>query len=110
MPAANIAIEWLNVQGLRGKGAAALLLAPFRLIRACWQALRILRRTRPKAVLGMGGFASGPGGLVAWMLDGFQIDGFGSALLGAILVSLTGWFANSFVGANGRFELVVKRG
>ena len=68
VPAANIAIEWLNVQGLRGKGAAALLLAPFRLIRACWQALRILRRTRPKAVLGMGGFASGPGGLVAWML------------------------------------------
>lgn len=68
VPAANIAIEWLSVQGLRGKGMAALLLAPFRLLRACWQALRILRRTRPKAVLGMGGFASGPGGLMAWVL------------------------------------------
>lgn len=68
VPAANIAIEWLNVQGLRGKGALALLLAPFRLLRACWQALCILRRTQPKAVLGMGGFASGPGGLMAWML------------------------------------------
>ena len=69
VPAANFAIEWLNVQGLRGKGMATLLLAPFRLLRACWQALRIIRRTRPKAVLGMGGFASGPGGLMAWFMD-----------------------------------------
>jgi UDP-N-acetylglucosamine--N-acetylmuramyl-(pentapeptide) pyrophosphoryl-undecaprenol N-acetylglucosamine transferase len=69
VPAANIAIEWLNVQGLRGKGLSSLLLAPFRLLRACWQALRILRRTRPKAVLGMGGFVSGPGGLMARLLN-----------------------------------------
>ena len=68
VPAANIAIEWLNVQGLRGKGLLSLLFAPFRLVRACWQALRILRRTQPKAVLGMGGFASGPGGLMAWVM------------------------------------------
>jgi UDP-N-acetylglucosamine--N-acetylmuramyl-(pentapeptide) pyrophosphoryl-undecaprenol N-acetylglucosamine transferase len=69
VPAADIAIEWLNVQGLRGKGTATLLLAPFRLIRACWQALQMLRRIQPKAVLGMGGFVSGPGGLMAWLLN-----------------------------------------
>jgi len=68
IPAANIAIEWLNVQGLRGKGAMTLLLAPFRLLRACWQAYTTLRRLRPKAVLGMGGFVAGPGGLMAWLL------------------------------------------
>ena len=68
VPAANITIEWLSVQGLRGKGAATLLLAPFRLLRACWQAYRTLLRLRPKAVLGMGGFVSGPGGLMAWLL------------------------------------------
>jgi len=69
VPAADFAIEWLSVQGLRGKGMLSLLLAPLRLLRACWQALGILRRTRPKAVLGMGGFVSGPGGLMAWLLD-----------------------------------------
>ena len=61
-------VEWLDVQGLRGKSVMTLLLAPFRLLRASWQALQILRRHRPRAVLGMGGFVSGPGGLMAWLL------------------------------------------
>jgi len=69
VPAAGFAIEWLSVQGLRGKGTMPLIVAPFRLLRACWQALRLLRRIRPKAVLGMGGFVSGPGGLMAWLLN-----------------------------------------
>ncbi len=68
VPGAEFAIEWLGVQGLRGKGLTTLLLAPFRLLRACWQAMKVLRRLQPKAVLGMGGFVSGPGGLVAWAL------------------------------------------
>ena len=68
VPAANFAIEWLSVQGLRGKGVMTLLLAPFKLLRACWQAYRALLYLRPKAVLGMGGFVSGPGGLMAWVL------------------------------------------
>lgn len=69
VPAADFPIQWLSVQGLRGKGLAALILAPFRLIRASWQALVALIRLRPKAVLGMGGFVSGPGGLMAWILN-----------------------------------------
>ena len=68
VPEAGIEIDWLSVQGLRGKGRLALLAAPFRLLHACWQALGILRRQRPAAVLGMGGFASGPGGLMARLL------------------------------------------
>ena len=69
VPAAGFAIEWLNVKGLRGKGFATLILAPFRLLHACWQALTTLIRLRPKAVLGMGGFVSGPGGVMAWILN-----------------------------------------
>ncbi|MDX1698133.1 MAG: undecaprenyldiphospho-muramoylpentapeptide beta-N-acetylglucosaminyltransferase, partial [Thiohalobacterales bacterium] len=48
--------------------ALRLLTAPFMLAGALFQALRIELRLRPRAVLGMGGFASGPGGLVAWLL------------------------------------------
>jgi UDP-N-acetylglucosamine--N-acetylmuramyl-(pentapeptide) pyrophosphoryl-undecaprenol N-acetylglucosamine transferase len=68
VPAANFAIEWLTVQGFRGGSAFTLILAPFKIARACWQAFRIFLRLKPKAVLGMGGFASGPGGLIAWLL------------------------------------------
>ncbi len=68
IPEAGIPMEWLEVQGLRGKGVLTLALAPFKLIQACWQAMSILRRNRPRAVLGMGGFAAGPGGLMAWVL------------------------------------------
>ncbi len=68
VPEAGFPVEWLDVQGLRGKGVLTIALAPLKLIQACWQAMNILRRNRPRAVLGMGGFASGPGGLMAWVL------------------------------------------
>lgn len=67
VPAAGIEIEWLPVGGLRGKGIATLLLAPVRLLRAGFTALRVFNRVHPTVVLGMGGFASGPGGVVAWL-------------------------------------------
>ncbi len=67
VPQAGYPIEWLSITGLRGKSTLTLLLAPLGLLTACWQALAVLRRTKPCAVLGMGGFASGPGGLMAWL-------------------------------------------
>lgn len=68
VPESGFAMEWLSIQGLRGKGVITLLSAPFKLLIACWQAYRILSRWQPKAVLGMGGFVSGPGGLMAWLM------------------------------------------
>ncbi len=68
VPAAGYPIEWMNVTGLRGKNSLTLLVAPFRLTIACWQALRVLLKRKPCVVLGMGGFASGPGGLMAWLM------------------------------------------
>ena len=68
VPENEFAIEYINVAGLRGKGALGWLLAPFRLLYALNQALAVLRRTRPGAVLGMGGFVTGPGGLASWLL------------------------------------------
>jgi len=68
VPQAGYPIEWMSITGLRGKNAITLFLAPVRLLLACWQALRVLSRRKPCAVLGMGGFASGPGGLMAWLI------------------------------------------
>jgi len=68
VPQAGYPIEWMSITGLRGKNTLTLLLAPIRITMACWQALGVLLRRKPCAVLGMGGFASGPGGLMAWMM------------------------------------------
>jgi len=67
VPEAGIPIEWVAVSGLRGKGLLALVLAPFKLIYALSQSLLIMWKHRPAAVLGMGGFVSGPGGVAAWL-------------------------------------------
>lgn len=68
VPAAGFASEWIPVSGLRGKGALSWLTAPLRVLRAVWAALAVQRRHQPRFVLGMGGFASGPGGLAARLL------------------------------------------
>jgi UDP-N-acetylglucosamine--N-acetylmuramyl-(pentapeptide) pyrophosphoryl-undecaprenol N-acetylglucosamine transferase len=67
VPEAGIDIEWISVKGLRRKGMFALLVAPFQLAWALKQSLAVILRRRPAAVLGMGGFVSGPGGLAAWL-------------------------------------------
>jgi len=67
VPEAGIEIEWITVSGLRGRGVGAWLAAPFKLALAISQALLAMRRRRPAAVLGLGGFVSGPGGLAAWL-------------------------------------------
>jgi UDP-N-acetylglucosamine--N-acetylmuramyl-(pentapeptide) pyrophosphoryl-undecaprenol N-acetylglucosamine transferase len=67
VPAAGITMEWVSVQGLRGKGPLTIVAAPFHLLRALVQSLKVMWKHRPAAVLGMGGFVSGPGGLAAWL-------------------------------------------
>ncbi|MGB0466953.1 MAG: undecaprenyldiphospho-muramoylpentapeptide beta-N-acetylglucosaminyltransferase [Pontibacterium sp.] len=68
VPAAEIKLHCIAVAGLRGKGKLSLLLAPLKLLLALWQAIVVLKQVKPAAVLGMGGFASGPGGLAARLL------------------------------------------
>lgn len=68
VPADKFPIEWLSVAGLRGKGALTWVLAPFKLMRALFQAMSIVRKVKPDVVLGVGGFVTGPGGVAAWLL------------------------------------------
>jgi UDP-N-acetylglucosamine--N-acetylmuramyl-(pentapeptide) pyrophosphoryl-undecaprenol N-acetylglucosamine transferase len=67
VPAEKFPIEWLSMSGLRGKGAATLLAAPFKLVQSIWQALGVMRRRKPRLVVGFGGFVTGPGGVAAWL-------------------------------------------
>jgi UDP-N-acetylglucosamine--N-acetylmuramyl-(pentapeptide) pyrophosphoryl-undecaprenol N-acetylglucosamine transferase len=67
VPAAGIDIEWISIRGLRRKGMLAQLLAPLQIVWALLQSLAVILRRRPAAVLGMGGFVSGPGGVAAWL-------------------------------------------
>ena len=69
VPAAGFELETITIKSLRGGGLLRWLLLPMRLNLAMWQALRILRRRKPDAVLAMGGFASGPGSLMASALS-----------------------------------------
>jgi UDP-N-acetylglucosamine--N-acetylmuramyl-(pentapeptide) pyrophosphoryl-undecaprenol N-acetylglucosamine transferase len=68
VPANQIDIEWVTISGIKGKGGIALLLAPFKIAIAMWQTAMIILRRRPAAVLGMGGFVAGPGGLTARLM------------------------------------------
>lgn len=68
VPKHGIPLHFVRVGGLRGKGFITRLTAPFQLFYALCQSLKIIHRLKPKFVLGMGGFASGPGGLAAWLL------------------------------------------
>jgi len=68
VPANGFPIEWVRVAGVRGKGLKTWLFAPWRIVKAVAQSLRVLRRVRPRSVLGLGGYVSGPGGIAAWLL------------------------------------------
>jgi UDP-N-acetylglucosamine--N-acetylmuramyl-(pentapeptide) pyrophosphoryl-undecaprenol N-acetylglucosamine transferase len=68
VPQHGIEIEWITIAGVRGRGLGAYASAPFRVATAVLEAIRALKRRRPVAVLGMGGFVAGPGGLAAWLL------------------------------------------
>jgi UDP-N-acetylglucosamine--N-acetylmuramyl-(pentapeptide) pyrophosphoryl-undecaprenol N-acetylglucosamine transferase len=65
VPEHGFPMEWIEIEGLRGKGFRQIASAPFKLFGALAEARAILRRRGANLALGMGGFASGPGGLAA---------------------------------------------
>ncbi len=67
VPKHNIKLHRVNAVGLRGKNLISLLKAPFQLTFATLQVIKVFYNVKPDAVLGMGGFASGIGGLIAWI-------------------------------------------
>lgn len=68
VPPRGYDMAWVRFTALRGKGLVRALLLPLNLLRGFWQALRELRRFRPDVVLGMGGYVTFPGGMMAALL------------------------------------------
>lgn len=105
VPAAGIAINYIKVSGLRGKSLLTLLLAPARVVLAVLQALAVLRKVRPDVVLGLGGFASGPGGVAAWLLrrpllihEQNAVAGLTNTLLSKLAAQVMQAFPDTFAG------------
>jgi UDP-N-acetylglucosamine--N-acetylmuramyl-(pentapeptide) pyrophosphoryl-undecaprenol N-acetylglucosamine transferase len=67
VPQAGYPISFIDVVGVRKNGIVTLLLAPFKIIKATIQAHQVIKQFNPDVVIGMGGFASGPGGVAAWL-------------------------------------------
>jgi len=62
-------MAWVAMSGVRGKGMLRILLLPLRLLVAFWQSARAIFAHRPDVVLGMGGYVSFPGGMMAALLN-----------------------------------------
>jgi putative membrane protein len=112
--AAGLWLASALVPGLAIRGAGTLALAALLLgvVNALVRPLVVLV-TLPLTVLTLGLFLwvvnAAMLGLVAALLEDFRIAGFGSALLGSLIVALTGWLASSWVGPSGRIEILVVR-
>jgi UDP-N-acetylglucosamine--N-acetylmuramyl-(pentapeptide) pyrophosphoryl-undecaprenol N-acetylglucosamine transferase len=67
VPQAGLPLETLRVGGLKGKGGATLLKNLAMLVPAMLDAQRVLRKHKPIAAFGVGGYAAGPMLLAAWL-------------------------------------------
>ena len=105
VPANQFPIETIAVRGLRGKGVISRLGAPFVVVRSVLQAIGVLRRARPRAVISFGGYAAGPGGLAAWLLrrplivhEQNRAPGFTNRVLARLARRVLCGFPDSFAG------------
>jgi UDP-N-acetylglucosamine--N-acetylmuramyl-(pentapeptide) pyrophosphoryl-undecaprenol N-acetylglucosamine transferase len=69
VPQHGFVLETIRFRGVRGKGLLRWALLPLALLVAFWQSARVIFRVRPDVVLGMGGFAAFPGGMMASFLS-----------------------------------------
>jgi UDP-N-acetylglucosamine--N-acetylmuramyl-(pentapeptide) pyrophosphoryl-undecaprenol N-acetylglucosamine transferase len=103
VPRAGYPFTAICARGLRRTGLFKQLAAPLWLVLALIECLWLLRRQRPGAVLGMGGYASGPGGVAAWLMripllihEQNAVPGVTNRLLAAFATRVMESFPDSF--------------
>lgn len=67
IPQNGININYIEIKGLRNSNWLNLIYSPIFILKACYQAKKIIKQWSPDIVLGMGGYVSGPGGIAAWI-------------------------------------------
>lgn len=67
VPEAGIKIHYIDVKGVRRNGILSLIKAPFMVMHAISQARKVIKTFNPDVVIGFGGYASGPGGMAAYL-------------------------------------------
>lgn len=110
VPRAGIPLHTLSVVGLRGKSRRSQLQGGVHLLGALGQAMRLLWRLRPDCVLGMGGYAAGPGGVASWLLrrpllihEQNAVPGTTNRLLAHLAQRVLQGFPLSWAGTRGRY-------
>ena len=68
VPKNGYPISFINIAGIRNKGWQTWLKTPFKILQSVMQSIQVLKEVKPDVVLGMGGYASAPGGVAAWLL------------------------------------------
>lgn len=63
----SIPLNLISIKGLRGNGLLGWLKMPFSLTKAIIESIQVMRDISPSVVIGFGGFASGPGGIAAFL-------------------------------------------
>jgi UDP-N-acetylglucosamine--N-acetylmuramyl-(pentapeptide) pyrophosphoryl-undecaprenol N-acetylglucosamine transferase len=103
VPEHHVTLQTLPVKGLRGKGLAQRIAAPWMLARALFGAWRVLREANPGSVLSMGGYVAGPGGVAAWLQrrpllvhEQNRIAGFTNRVLARLARKVMAGFADAF--------------
>ena len=81
VPARGIPLELVDFGGVRGKGLKTLVLLPFKLLRAFWQSLQVVRRVQPDVLVGLGG----GGGIRPTGHDRPEVKGRGPWLAGLVV-------------------------
>ncbi len=101
VPQAGYPISFIDVVGVRKNGLVTLLLAPFKIIKAT---IQVIKQFQPHVVIGMGGFASGPGGVAAWLNrlplilhEQNAVPGLTNKLLSRIAKKVLTGFDNTFL-------------
>lgn len=91
LPKESLPVRFITVGRLKGMGLGSVLKTVITLPRSLIQSVGLLRQERPHAVVGVGGYASGPVALAAWILgiplvivEPNSYAGFANRVLGRI--------------------------